>query len=98
MKPGGKPVGATLVCMRGITKRFGPVTVLDNVDFEVRAGEVHILAGENGAGKSTLIKILGGAHHPDRGEILLRGQARHMSSPTVAQAAECIDNRRRVRE
>ena len=44
--------------LTGITKRFGSVTVLRDVQFEARAGEVHILAGENGAGKSTLIKIL----------------------------------------
>lgn len=49
-----------LARMQGITKRFGDVTVLRDVQFEGRAGEVHVLAGENGAGKSTLIKILGG--------------------------------------
>ena len=46
--------------MRGITKKFGPVTVLDNVDFDVERGEVLALVGANGAGKSTLMKILNG--------------------------------------
>jgi ribose transport system ATP-binding protein len=50
-----------LVAMRGITKSFGPVRVLDAVDFSIYPGEVQVLAGENGAGKSTLIKILAGA-------------------------------------
>ena len=50
-----------LVTMTGITKHFGPVKVLDQVDFSIFPGEVHILAGENGAGKSTLMKILAGA-------------------------------------
>lgn len=49
-----------LARLTGVTKKFGPVTVLRDVRFECHAGEVHVLAGENGAGKSTLIKILGG--------------------------------------
>src|SRR5215475_11347985 len=59
--------------LRGITKRFGPVEVLSNVDLSLRAGRVHSLAGENGAGKSTLVKILAGIHRPDSGQILKDG-------------------------
>ncbi len=55
--------------MTGIVKSFDGQRVLHDVDFDLRPGEVHVLAGENGAGKSTLIKILGGVHQPDRGEI-----------------------------
>jgi ribose transport system ATP-binding protein len=71
--------------MRGITKRFPGVTALDEVDFELEKGEVHVLLGENGAGKSTLIKMLSGAYQPDEGEILLDGEPVSISSATVAQ-------------
>lgn len=76
-----------LLKMSGIDKSFPGVHALKDVSLELHDGEVLALVGENGAGKSTLIKILGGAYQPNRGEILLDGQAWHMSSPTVAQAA-----------
>jgi ABC-type sugar transport system ATPase subunit len=75
-----------LVRMRGIGKRFGAVTVLDSVDFDIWPGEVHILAGENGAGKSTLIKILGGVHPPTTGQIEMRGTRITPHSPLQANA------------
>jgi len=76
-----------LLQMNGIDKSFPGVHALKNVSLDLHAGEVLALVGENGAGKSTLIKILGGAYHPDSGEIVLDGRPRHVSSPTVAQAA-----------
>ena len=63
-----------LLRLSGVKKRFGGVVALAGVDFDLRAGEVHALLGENGAGKSTLIRILGGIHQPDSGEILFAGQ------------------------
>ena len=60
--------------MKRLTKRFAGNIALDEVDFEVNAGEVHALLGENGAGKSTLIKILAGVHRPDDGEIRMKGR------------------------
>ncbi len=60
-----------LLMMEGIGKRFAGVRVLEGVDFELRPGEVHVLAGENGAGKSTLIKILAGVHSEYQGRVRL---------------------------
>ncbi|ANW95979.1 lantibiotic ABC transporter permease [Wenyingzhuangia fucanilytica] len=60
--------------MSGISKSFGVVSVLKNVNLKVKPGEIHALLGENGAGKSTLIKILSGVHHKDSGKVLLDGQ------------------------
>jgi ABC-type sugar transport system ATPase subunit/ribose/xylose/arabinose/galactoside ABC-type transport system permease subunit len=69
----GCSLEAPVIELRGITKRFGPVEVLSDVDLSLRAGRVHSLAGENGAGKSTLVKILGGIYQPDSGRILKDG-------------------------
>lgn len=63
-----------LLSLRGVTKRFGGVVALDGVDFDLHAGEIHVLLGENGAGKSTLINLLGGIHRPDAGTIHVDGQ------------------------
>jgi simple sugar transport system ATP-binding protein len=70
---------------RGITKRFGHVTALDDVSFEVAAGEVVALMGDNGAGKSTLVKCLSGATRPDEGALELDGEAVELASPTHAR-------------
>jgi ribose transport system ATP-binding protein len=71
---------AALLEMRGISKRFPGVIALDNVSLSVAPGEVVALCGENGAGKSTLMKILGGVHQPDSGEIIWNGQAEKIHS------------------
>ncbi len=69
-----------LVKMRGITKRFGGVTALSNVDLDAHAGEVLAIVGDNGAGKSTLIKILTGVYQPTEGEIFLDGERVNFAS------------------
>jgi D-xylose transport system ATP-binding protein len=70
--------------LRGISKAFGSVQALTDVDFEVRRGEVMALVGDNGAGKSTLVKCVAGIHAPDSGEILFDGNPVHISSPKDA--------------
>ena len=60
--------------MTGISKSFGQVSVLGNVNLKVKHGEIHALLGENGAGKSTLMKILSGVHQKDAGTVLLNGE------------------------
>jgi D-xylose transport system ATP-binding protein len=62
-----------LLEIRDLTKTFGSVEALTDVDFEVRPGEVMALVGDNGAGKSTLIKCIAGIHPPDRGQIFFEG-------------------------
>jgi ribose transport system ATP-binding protein len=71
--------------LEGISKEFPGVKALDNVDFQLKSGEVHALIGENGAGKSTLIKILMGVYIKDRGRIVMDGQEVAISNPLDAQ-------------
>ena len=63
-----------LLEMKNVCKSFPGVKALQNVDFQLKAGEIHALLGENGAGKSTLIKVLGGIYIPEEGEIYIDGQ------------------------
>ncbi|APO54247.1 ATP-binding cassette domain-containing protein [Bradyrhizobium diazoefficiens] len=75
-----KPV----LSLRGISKHFGAVSALTNVDLDVHAGEVVALVGDNGAGKSTLVKILAGVHQPTSGTIAFRGEHVVLSDPSTA--------------
>ncbi|BEP61113.1 hypothetical protein GmRootV213_16670 [Variovorax sp. V213] len=72
---------------KGLVKRYGHVTALDGVDFELREGEILAVIGDNGAGKSSLIKALSGAIVPDQGEILLDGAPVHFRNPLDARRA-----------
>lgn len=78
----GRPL---LIEARGISKSFGGVEVLGDVDLDLHAGEIHALLGENGAGKSTFAKILAGVHRPTRGTLRLNGEAVDITSPIAAQ-------------
>jgi simple sugar transport system ATP-binding protein len=86
--------------VEGVSKRFGPVTALRNVDLRLEHGEVLGLLGDNGAGKSTLIKILSGYYKPDAGTIYLDGEpveihsvvhARSLGIDTVYQDLALVD-------
>ncbi len=72
---------------RGLTKRYGRVTALDNCDFELMPGEILAVIGDNGAGKSTLIKAVSGAVQPDEGEVWLEGKKVRFSSPNDARGS-----------
>ena len=78
-------IGPTILEARAVYKRFPGVQALKNVDFDLRAGEVHFLLGENGAGKSTLINLFSGLHVPDSGAILFDGYPVSIDSPMEAQ-------------
>lgn len=70
-----------LVKMEHVTKEFPGVRALDDISFDIRAGEVHVLLGENGAGKSTLMKILSGVYKPTSGKIILKGKEYESLTP-----------------
>ena len=76
----------TVLATRALSKAFGPVEVLHEIDFELRAGEIHAVIGENGAGKSTLMKILGGYLEPSRGSVVLDAQEVTFRSSSEAEA------------
>jgi D-xylose transport system ATP-binding protein len=79
-------VSEPILQLRGLNKHFGPVHVLHDVDFTVRAGEVTALVGDNGAGKSTLVKCIAGIHSVDSGEVVVDGKPRQVHSPRDASA------------
>jgi simple sugar transport system ATP-binding protein len=78
------PASAASVELHSITKRFPGVVANDHVSLALRGGEIHALLGENGAGKSTLMKMLYGMLQPDGGEMRVRGEVAHISSPSAA--------------
>jgi D-xylose transport system ATP-binding protein len=73
-----------VLALEGVSKSFGPVQALSDVDFQVRLGEVVALVGDNGAGKSTLVKTIAGIHSADEGRILFEGNEVKIVSPTDA--------------
>ncbi|ESZ35984.1 MULTISPECIES: ATP-binding cassette domain-containing protein [unclassified Mesorhizobium] len=76
--------GELVLSLRGISKNFGAVSALTDIDLDVHAGEVVALVGDNGAGKSTLVKVLAGVHQPSSGTINFRGKQVTMPDPSAA--------------
>ncbi len=77
--------GTPVIEARGISKYFGAVTALEEVNLHLTQGEVLGVVGDNGAGKSTLMKVLAGLYPPNKGELLIRGQPVHLHSPRDAR-------------
>ncbi len=77
---------APVLQARGLVKRYGRVTALDDCDFDLHAGEIVAVIGDNGAGKSSLIKAMSGAVVPDAGTILVDGKEHRFASPNDARA------------
>jgi D-xylose transport system ATP-binding protein len=78
-------VETSILSLRGVSKTFGAVAALTDVDLNVAAGQVVALVGDNGAGKSTLVKILSGVHRGDAGTILFEGEEVDIPTPAAAQ-------------
>jgi ribose transport system ATP-binding protein len=76
--------------LKRISKRYGGVAALTEVDFSAYAGEIHAVLGENGAGKSTLIKIASGVTDPTEGEVLIEGRPVRFRNPTEAMRAGVV--------
>ncbi len=76
--------GETILEMKNITKDFPGVRALDDINFELRKGEIHALVGENGAGKSTLMSLLAGVHTDFKGTIIMNGRPVRFSNPKEA--------------
>ena len=79
-----EPTPHPFLRLEGVTKHYGGVTALANVDFECSLGTIHAVVGENGAGKSSLIKVIAGVIRPDTGRVYLDGQPVHFASPAEA--------------
>jgi D-xylose transport system ATP-binding protein len=75
---------STLLSLRGVSKAFGAVNALTDIDLDVNAGEVVALVGDNGAGKSTLVKVLAGVHRADAGTITFNGERVDIPDPSAA--------------
>lgn len=84
-------MGTFILEMENITKKFSGVTVLDNVEFRLKKGEVHVLIGENGAGKSTLMKILTGIYQKDQGQIRLAEEDGSMQTIEFHSPKDALD-------
>ena len=71
----GRQIGGTVMDMRNITLRFGGVTAIKDISFDIREGEIRAIIGPNGAGKSSMLNVISGFYVPQEGEVYFRGQA-----------------------
>jgi D-xylose transport system ATP-binding protein len=83
-KPPRRPRGEPVISLRNVSKNFGAVSALTDIDLDVHAGEVVALVGDNGAGKSTLVKVLAGVFQPTSGAISFMGRETTIDGPAAA--------------
>ncbi len=82
-----------VLSVSGLTRRFGPLTVLEGVSFSLQAGQIMVVTGPNGAGKTTLLRCIVGADRPDAGEVRFRGRAFEETDPEIrAGVAVALDD------
>ena len=86
--PGDAAAQAPILRLDGISLAFGGVTVLDDVSFDVREGEIRAIIGPNGAGKSSMLNVINGFYHPDDGTITYKGETRTRMRPDQAARQE----------
>ncbi|WP_028034698.1 ATP-binding cassette domain-containing protein [Chelativorans sp. J32] len=84
VSPGNMTRGEPILRLRGISKQFGAVSALADIDLDIHAGEVVALVGDNGAGKSTLVKVLAGVHQPTSGTVEFMGREVTLDTPAKA--------------
>jgi D-xylose transport system ATP-binding protein len=84
LKPPRRALGEPVISLRNVSKNFGAVSALTDIDLDVHAGEVVALVGDNGAGKSTLVKVLAGVFQPSAGKISYMGRETTLPSPSAA--------------
>jgi branched-chain amino acid transport system ATP-binding protein len=77
----GRQIGGTVMDMRNITLRFGGVTAIKDISFDIREGEIRAIIGPNGAGKSSMLNVISGFYVPQEGEVYFRGQKRAPMRP-----------------
>ncbi len=82
--PDGRTIGGVLMEMRNITLKFGGVTAIKNISFDIRQGEIRAIIGPNGAGKTSMLNVINGFYHPQEGEIVFRGETRRRMRPYEA--------------
>ncbi len=77
----GRTIGGKVMEMKNITLKFGGVTAISNISFDIREGEIRAIIGPNGAGKSSMLNVINGFYHPQEGEIWFRGEKRKPMKP-----------------
>ena len=79
------PSSDEMIRLEHVVKRFGGITAVNDVSFDINRGEIHAVVGENGAGKSTIMKMLAGVYQPDNGTLVLRGEPTTITDPLHAR-------------